>query len=180
MNMQEYALEIFHAFKRRDAKKLRKLDSSLIKDINLNESKKIFYLAVLSYVLSKILSKPRFFEKRFLNKLEEIEKSLKKMAECKKECSDEEFEELVKNVEDKIKNLEAEDPRFVISLLTKGRLKVAATLYAQGFSLGMAASLANVEKQEILSYAGQTMMFDRLKEEKSVHERLKIVKSLIK
>jgi hypothetical protein len=56
---------------------------------------------------------------------------------------------------------------------------MAATFYAQGMSLGVSSDMTGVEKQEILDYAGQTMMFDRMKEEKTIKERMKIAHQLI-
>ena len=56
---------------------------------------------------------------------------------------------------------------------------MAATFYAQGMSLGVASEMTGMEKQEILDYAGQTMMFDRLKDEKTIKERMRIARQLI-
>ena len=63
--------------------------------------------------------------------------------------------------------------------MSKGRLKVAATMYAQGVSLGLASEMTGIEKQEIMDYAGKTMMFDRVKDEKTVLERIKNARNLI-
>lgn len=179
MKPHEYMNEIFAAFKKRDSKKLRKLDESILREASLAYSKKLYYLAVVSYVLSKALSKPRFMERKYAPRVDAIEKCLETISLCKEDdCTEEKFLAHFAELEKSIKNLEAEDPRFVVDLLTKGRLKVAATLYAQGISLGMAAEITGIEKQEILSYAGHTMMFDRLKEEKSVTERLKALRAI--
>lgn len=178
MKPHEYMKEIFAAFKKKDAKKLRKLNDTMLREASLAYSKKLFHLAVVSYVLSKILSKPRFMEPGFRARISDIEKALGEMSLCGEECTDEEFRPRFAKLEAAIKNLEAGDPRFVIDLLSKGKLKVAATLYAQGISLGMSSEISGVEKQEILSYAGHTMMFDRLKEEKTAGDRLKALKRI--
>lgn len=178
MKPKEYMREIIHWFKKRDAKNLRKLNDAIVREASLAYSKKSFYLAVIAYVLSKILGKPRYLERAYAKRISEIEKNLSELSQCPEDCTDAEFQERFKGFEKAIKNLEAEDPRFVIDLLSKGRLKVAATMYAQGISLGMAAEMTGVEKQEILSYAGHTMMFDRVKEEKRAPERLKALKDL--
>ena len=82
-------------------------------------------------------------------------------------------------LEKAVASLEQRDPRFVVDLVTKGKLKMAATLYAQGMSLGVASEMTGMEKQEILDYAGETMMFDRLKDEKPIAERMKFARKLI-
>ncbi len=180
MKPHEYMNEIYSAFRKRDAKKLRKLDESMMREASLAYSKKLFYMAVISYVLSKILSKPRFLEPHYKDRIDAIEKSLETISLCKDEdCPEDKFVAHFQDLEKRIKNIEAEDARFVIDLLSKGKLKVAATLYAQGMSLGTAAEITSVEKHEILSYAGHTMMFDRMKEEMTVQARLKALKALV-
>ena len=75
---------------------------------------------------------------------------------------------------------EASDRRFITDMLSKAKLKVASTLYAQGFSLGNASEITGVEKREIQSYAGGTMMFDRVKPEKTMVQRLKILMKIFR
>lgn len=179
MNYSEYLNKIYISFKNRDGKTLRNLNDAVLRESLLISSKKIYLIAVLSYVLSKILNKPRFLESKCNESMRDIESALEKLVQYKKECTEEEFEAQFGTVEKTIKKLEAGDPHFVIDMLSKGRLKVAANLYAQGISLGRAAEITGIEKQEILSYAGHTLMFDRVKEEKSVNERLKTLKRFV-
>jgi hypothetical protein len=172
MKPAEYMIEIATAFKKRDPKKLRKLNDSLLREASLGYSMKSYNLAIIAYVLSKILGKPRFGEKRYFEHIARVQACLDELGKCDDACTDEEAVQRIKILEAAIKSLESEDPRFVIGLFEKGRLKVAATLYAQGVSLGTASEITGVEKQEILSYAGHTMMFDRIKEEKGVKDRM--------
>ena len=178
MQPHEYMQEIFSSFKKRDSKKLRKLNESILREASLIYSKKLYHMATIAYVLSKIMAKPRFTERPYSEAITRIENALAILVTCREECTDDEFRGHFAMLEEAIKSLDAEDPRFVIGLLTKGKLKVAATLYAQGMSLGMASEITGIEKQEILSYAGHTMMFDRIKEEKKVKDRLKALQEL--
>lgn len=180
MKVKEYVKKILAAFKARDVRTLRKLDDIILREASLIYSKKLYYLAVVSYVLSKILSKSRFIGPAFKAKIKAIEKCLDDISLCEEECTDEEFYKHFAALEETIKNLEVEDPRFIIGLFSKGQLKAAATLYAQGISLGMASEITGVEKQQILSYAGHTMMFDRVKEETKVKDRLKALRDLVR
>lgn len=178
MDLKEYGNEIYTAFKKLDGKKLRKLDYMLLSDASLLYSKRLYYFAVIAYVLSKILNKPRFLESKFSDRITAIDKVLKECLCSTLQSNDEEFERHFEKFVNAIKNLEAGDQRFIIDLISKGKLKVAATLYAQGISLGTASEITGIEKHEILSYAGHTMMFDRVREEKDVRERLKTLKRL--
>jgi hypothetical protein len=94
-------------------------------------------------------------------------------------AAEEEMLAIFSELEKAIARLERRDPRFVVDLVTKGRLKMAATFYAQGMSLGIAAEMTGLEKQEILDYAGETMMFDRLRTEKGIAERMKAARKLL-
>jgi len=62
--------------------------------------------------------------------------------------------------------------------LQKGKLKIASVLYAQGISLGNASELTGSDKREVLLYAGQTMMFDRLKEKRGIEDRMKELRKI--
>jgi hypothetical protein len=78
----------------------------------------------------------------------------------------------------RIENAEGEDPRFVKGLLLKSKIKAASTFYAQGLSLGRAAEMTGLDKREILSYAGQTMMNERIPSTMPVSARLKTLRAL--
>jgi hypothetical protein len=77
-----------------------------------------------------------------------------------------------------IEKMDASDKRFVKGMLQKGKLKIASTLYAQGISLGNASEITGTDKREVLSYAGQSMMFDRMQEKKSMESRMKELREI--
>lgn len=174
------ATELLVAFKKRNQKKLRKLNDNLLKQTVINFTKPLYEFAVVSYVLSKVVSKPRFLRTENEDRMLEIEYRLEKVVESIDGSYPE--KEILKRsqvVAEAIKQLEQEDQRFLIDLMSKGRLKVAAIMYAQGISLGVASEMTGTEKHEILDYAGKTMMFDRVKDEKTILDRLKIVRKVI-
>ncbi len=178
-SLKEIGLSIYEAFKRRDQRKLRKLNDKILRNAVLKFSYKLYDMAVFSYVLSKIISKPRYASKEMEKFMEPLELDLKQMAKSADECSEEEWKIQSKLFENDIEHLEGEDPRFIISLMQKGKLKVAVTLYAQGISLGLASERTGMNKQDILDYAGKTMMFDRLKEEKGILERVRVLRKMV-
>jgi hypothetical protein len=151
----------------------------MIRETTLQFDKIHFNLSVYSYVLSKIVSKPRYLRDECESCLKGIEQAMERLVRMADSVSEDELERVFSNLDKAISCLEEKDPRFVITMITKGRLKMAATFYAQGLSLGVASELTGLEKQEILDYAGETMMFDRLKEEKSVQERMKTARKLL-
>jgi len=161
---RELIARMVRAFKRRNAKELRRVNDRFVALLMERRDKELVRYAILSYVLSKVASKPRYFRDR--EKIRELEKRLERLAQ-------EPSEEALAEVERAILELEEKDPRFLFDLFTKARVKLAAVLYAKGMSLGMASRLTGIPKAEILSYAGKTMMFDRLKSEVPVKERVK-------
>ncbi|MEW6721878.1 MAG: hypothetical protein AB1324_01305 [Candidatus Micrarchaeota archaeon] len=170
---------ILSSFRKKNQRRLRKLNDEVLRLAVLDFSPASFNLAVYSYILSKVVSKPRYLRDEYKSCMQNIEQALGGLASRMDNASEEELEELFTALEHSIACLEERDPRFVVDLITKGKLKMAATMYAQGISLGIAAETTGLDKQEILDYAGETMMFDRLKDEVGVHERMKAARKLL-
>ena len=176
--MREFSQMILSAFRKRNQRALRKLNDEVLSAAATELSKPLFDLAVLSYALSKIVSKPRFLEREYEGRLRAIEGALADLVYISND-EDERISKSIQSAEKSITSLEKEDPRFIINMMTKAKLKMAATLYAQGMSLGVACEFSGQEKQEVLDYAGATMMFDRVKDEKDIKERMKLARKLI-
>jgi len=177
--LKELAFEILDAFKSRNQKRLRKLNDEILKEVTLDFSNTKYELAVFSYVLSKIVSKPRFLSRERVPSIRKIEDDIRDMAHVIGEVEEQIILDKFRKIEESISHLEQFDARFVRDLMSKGRLKAAATMYAQGISLGLASELTKIPKQDILDYAGRTMMFDRLKEEMPVKQRLKAARRIL-
>jgi hypothetical protein len=170
---------VLAAFRKRNQRRLRKLNDDILTGAATNFTPVYFNMAIFSYVLSKIVSKPRFLGREYETALHDIEHALERTAEAIESVPQEEILLTFSVLEKAIASLEQRDQRFVVDLVTKGKLKMAATFYAQGMSLGVASEMTGMEKQEILDYAGETMMFERLKEEKPISERMKFARKLI-
>lgn len=173
MNVREIFDEMARAFRRKNSRHMRKLNDRIMIETAIEFSKEMYELAVVSYVLGKILSKPRFHSPKYRQSINAIQNTLELARKAKDPLK------LVPTLEREISRLESEDPRFVIDLFTKGRLKMAAIFYAQGFSLGRASEITGIPKSEILSYAGKTMMFERIKTEVSVEKRLSVAREAL-
>lgn len=171
--------EIASAFKKRDQRKLRKINDKILKGAVLDFNKQVYDLAVLSYVLSKLVSKPRYMRRELEDKMTAIDKAILENVKKVSKMDESGWVSAFQGIEDRIKDLDSEDPRFIRDMMDKGRLKVAATLYAQGLSLGLASEMTGMNKQDIQEYAGKTMMFDRVKEEQSIQERMKNARKLL-
>ncbi|MEW6035968.1 MAG: hypothetical protein AB1529_05115 [Candidatus Micrarchaeota archaeon] len=173
------ASKVLSAFHKRNQRNLRKLNDEILKGTAMECDTVCFDMAVFSYVLSKIVSKPRFLRPEYKSGLDGIERALSRLVERLDSAEESELLSLFQELERAIAHLEEKDPRFVVDLVTKGKLKMAATFYAQGMSLGVAAEMTGLEKQEILDYAGETMMFDRFKNERSISERMRMARKVL-
>jgi uncharacterized protein YaaW (UPF0174 family) len=173
LDKKELFKEVRVAFRNNDFRKLKKLYDELLNEIMLNPDELLIRFCIYLYTLSKITTKLRYQKEQAIKKLEIISELLLEV----------EKNGLSKNVldrmEDAIKNIEIEDKRFVIDMIMKARVKTAAILYAKGLSLSKASSLTGIIKEEILSYAGKTMMFERVKEEVDVKKRLETAKEIL-
>ncbi|OIO21919.1 hypothetical protein COV61_01495 [Candidatus Micrarchaeota archaeon CG11_big_fil_rev_8_21_14_0_20_47_5] len=165
--------EIYREFSKGDARALRKINDKCIECLGMTPEKNMLSLAVISYVLSKILSKPRYFERR-ANKeyLGRMKEQMQKCAAVSKGDDEEKMGYCIEGMLKTVDKISGSDRRFFLGLQQKALLKIAATLYAQGFSLGRASEITGVEEREILKYAGGTMMFDRFKGKKTLLDRL--------
>ncbi len=178
-SFKHLVFSLLQQFKKRNEKQLRRLKDSFLNEATLKTSKLYFEIAVIAYVLSKISSKPRLIGREYQSELLRIEKSLTEFASGVGKYDDATLLRLLKNVEEDVNALERIDQRFFRDLVSKGRIKLAATMYAQGVSLGVASEISGIEKQEIQEYAGNTMMFDRMKEEVSIGERIKKARKML-
>jgi hypothetical protein len=173
--------EIFQAFRRGDIKALRKLSNSCAESMATEDEEGMFSLSMISYVLGKIIEKPRYlsFEKRdeFYSF---VENKLSSASEYAKEGDK---EGLIASCGELVKYLGEYDERhshYVRGLFDKAKLKIAARLYAQGFSLSYVVSITGANTNEVLKYIGQTLMFDRVGRTKSVEERLYNARKIFK
>ncbi len=169
MAMDKRVVErLYKAFSTKKYRVLRKLYSDLVNQLVTDFSDETLEFAILAYALGKILLKQHYVHDEYEKYREDIVNTLKGLAEGTFT-----FKESIAALRQILKGIESLDPRYVFDVVTKAKIKIAATLYAKGISLGRVAEMTGIPKAEILSYAGKTMMFDRVKEEMPVKKRFK-------
>jgi len=174
MPLKELTHEVMDAFSKKNQKKMRKTNDKILAELMISFTKEMFNLAVISYVLSKVLAKPRFYGRAYKEMMDRI---LQVLGHMERSAGDpEKYNIAAGNLEETIGQMESEDQRFVKSLVEKGKLKTAAILYAQGMSLSLAAEVTGMSKQDIMDYSGKTMMADRVTEAVDISDRVKKAK----
>jgi hypothetical protein len=179
LTLLEASRLILDAFRSKKQRKMRKATGKILKSAALEFSDDIYLLAVYSYVLSKILSKPRFMGRLYYEKRKEIESVLSKLVSSLQKNDRKGFSSSLEKLEQATRDVETQDARYIKNMMEKGRLKTAATLYAQGISLSRVAKMTGVEKQEIMDYAGKTMMFERMEDESDLQKRIKKARHML-
>ena len=177
--LRHFVKDILSGFGGRNQKKLRKLMDIILKETVIHFTKPTYELGVLSYILSKILSKPRFMKNENSAILKEIEYGLRDLSRNIDNFPEQQVLKMCEHLSNTILELEERDSRYLNSIVLKARLKSAATLYAQGVSLGVASDVTGIDKQDIQNYAGKTRMFDRVVGGMPITERMKLARKMI-
>ncbi|MFH1470887.1 MAG: hypothetical protein ABIF01_04015, partial [Candidatus Micrarchaeota archaeon] len=130
-------------------------------------------LSIISYVLGKIIEKPRYFKDSRGEDLGFfVQKKLLECLEYAKHGRKEDFSRASHELLTHLGEFDERNRHYVRGLIDKAKLKIAARLYAQGFSLSYVVSITGADTREVLKYIGQTLMFDRVGKTKEVKERL--------
>jgi len=179
LSLSEMAVLLRLALQNRDVRAMRKINDRCIKETAMRFSRPAYNFALISYVLGKMLSKPRYISQKKVS--ESFSAICHLFLSCEKAAHFMDGSQLLSQQERilfAIERIDEQDQRFAKSIITKGRLKMASTLYAQGISLGSAVQMSGTDKRELLSYAGQTMMFDRIIEKKSMQQRMREIREI--
>ena len=175
----EATTEIFEAFNRKEIRELRKISNRCANSLALTDERGMLGLSVIAYALAKMLEKPRYWEgDKWIEFSSNTQKKLRECSVYAKEGRTEEFNSCVSGLEGGMLEAEAMDKRYIRDILYKARVKIASTLYAQGFSLGSAAEMTGASERDVAGYAGKTMIFDRAGRTQGIGERLKGLRRL--
>ena len=159
--------------------RLRSIAEECVQEFGISKDNNIFYASLIAYSLSKIIQKPRY--KKIIPELSsKINKKLDNAIAQAKAEKTAALRGTLGSIMIEIASMEKVDERFVSNVIEKGRLKIAAVLYAQGLSLDTAVSLTGARRNEVLEYTGGTLMADRFGKTLSAKERLTYARKLLK
>lgn len=172
MDDLKYLCGMNEAYRKRKIVDLKDISERITNELMQEFSQDGVELAIISYLLYKLLTKRRFGEEG----KDEVGDRLSEI--CKKGSSQDVLEG-IRELNGLALEMEATDKRYVIDLLTKAKIKIAAKLYAKGVSLGVVSKALGIPQQEVMAYAGKTMMFDRVKGEVTAAERIKTARDAL-
>ncbi len=157
-------------FAKRELHKLKE-DAALSSRLALEErgDEEMLHLAILSYALAQMVEKGHFINSS--EWMQFSEKIVSQLALLKDENKLQAILSLIWDFSEK-------HGRFVTNVVEKAKLKVGTQLYAHGASLGLAANLAHIDKNELLSYISATHLNEKYVTMPVSQRLLKIFKKL--
>jgi len=167
------------ALEDRDIAALRKISNSAIDSTAMENGEESFLTALVSYMLSKLITKTHYWGiKEKAKFIGAVLKKLDKCVESLEQGDSKPYLNTMQQVIEEMRALELADPRYVQNFEMKARTKLASRLYAQGFSLSLAAALTGAHKRDLMQFSGRTLIADHTEKTKSMEERLSHVRRL--
>jgi len=165
--MRKYLDELLRCIEKGDISGLRDLSNRAIEEALITESRELINLSLLSYALSKILTKAHF--KEYWPRIRE------KLVPALKE--EKPYSEILENLLNEITLFDREFGNYAIDIVEKARLKQASRAYALGMSIRRAAEITGCDFHELQDYIGKTKIHERpFSQTRNIRERYKYVK----
>lgn len=165
--MRKYLDELLKLIETENISGLRSLSNKALEEALITENKELINLSLLSYALSKILTKVHFKEHWPIIK-EQLISALKQ---------EKPYSSVLGNLLDEISLFDKEFGNYAIDIVEKARLKQASRAYALGMSIGRAAEITECDPQELQDYVGKTKIHERpFSQTRNIRERYRYVK----
>jgi hypothetical protein len=177
-NLIDLIINLQKAFISKNPKELRDITDTSTSKLAIEREKIYFSISLLSYILYKMIQKPRYSSATKFFGICVAE--LRNATDAAKQDRIKDSQTSIDKILTEVGKVEQVDRRFIHDVIEKGRTKIAALLYAQGLSLDSASALTGASSIEVLRYSGGTMMADRFGKTISSQERLKYARRILK
>ncbi len=175
----EKTKEIKSAFEKHRINSLKKIQYECIEHLAVEFNNNVFNLAIICYMLSKMISKPRYWKTRGITGyIKKINFSLDKIISNyeKEEKISKTFQEIMNTIH----TLDIHDKKHIYNLIEGAKLKIGSSLYAKGMTLGVASDLSGADRIEIMQYVGKTTIHEKVKEPIEIKKRMEIVRNIFR
>ncbi|MEM3609680.1 MAG: hypothetical protein QXO21_05355 [Candidatus Anstonellales archaeon] len=176
MRLRDLLRQIANCYLSQDIKGLKQIVAVSTYNLGTKRDKSYLLLGILSYALGKVLQKESFFNTKdgyFYNTIKDYLIMTKHMSH------ENEIIKVCEKILALIIEFENIDKKYAKSIIQKAKLKIGSTLYAQGFSLATASELSEENQDDLMTYIGNTLFADRLKESLDLKERLNRISELV-
>lgn len=168
-------------FEKNKAMDLREHANELIKKAAIENNKSLALIAVVSYVLHKLLTKEHIIKyKKWNNNKRSLINAIERALKALEKDNLKEFNSSMKSFSKQLKKIDSYFSRFVQGLMEKSRVKYASDAYFYGLSLSSASELTGADKKKLQEFIGATKVHEKEKPKKGIGERLKDLKKGIK
>ncbi len=165
--MRRYLSELLEFVEKENISGLRELSNRALEEALIAESKELINLSLLSYALSKMLTKIHFKE-HWPRIKEQLISALRE---------ERPYSTILEELLNDISLFDKEFGNYVINIVEKARLKQASRAYALGMSIGRAAEITGCDPQELQDYIGKTKIHERpFSQTRSIRERYRYIK----
>ena len=172
---QEKIRQLREFLHKRNGQSLKIFTDECAEFIMIMKDDRFVILSTIAYSFSKFYEKPYIGASVELAELSQlIDADLARAEQSAEGKDDAGVGVALADAENKVKDLSAKLGRYIINITFKARLKTAANVYAHGSSLGSAAVLCGVDKDELGNYIGHTTIHEKYKT-MDVHERMNLV-----
>ncbi len=171
--------EIKDAFSKNRGHGLKRLSNELIQSAVVDYDETMAELAIVAYSLNKLNSKEHIVNsEKWADAKKAIIESMDEMANAVEADNAKKFSEILKEISHKVTEIDEELGNYVQNVYDKARVKMASNAYSLGLSLSQAAELTKANKKNLQSYIGHTLIHDRIKEKRSIGDRVDKLKRI--
>ena len=165
--------DIRKAFEQSDDVMLRRLAIDFAKRAAIEHNKGLAQAAVISYALSKLLTKSHIVQSPLWPRYRHAIISAIKDAELGRES------DVLERIERTVWRIDESDGHFVKNLIEKARAKMAAEAYATGISLRLAGRLFEADLHDLSDYVGKMRVHDEVPTRIGIRERVEALRRLV-
>ncbi len=167
-------------FKKGEALKLREHANSLVKRAASENSKSTAKIAVVSYVLHKLLTKEHIVRhKKWKGNKASLSNAIASAMKALEADDLEKFGSSMDSFSKQLKKIDFYFSRFVQSLMEKSRVKYASDAYYYGLSMSSAAALTGADKKRLQEFIGATKLHEKEKPKRGIRQRLSSLKKAL-
>jgi hypothetical protein len=178
-NLKETLVKVVQYVRKKDAEQLHSLEKKIIEDAIVNNDQDFAELAVVTYCFRKMFFKQHIFTTNvWKDTQDEILYDLNNLTKYEFDLN--KYRDTIKNAQSKIEYVDKQLGHFVENIVQSARTKLASTAYAYGLSSEQACSLFSTNREQLMSFVGNTKMPDEDKPFKTIKERVHLLKVMSK
>jgi hypothetical protein len=166
----KYINELIQSIENKDVSNLKSTSKKLVELSIKYESKILAQLAILSYCLFKILTKPHLNQNPKWPRLRSYILSVLK---------NKQFEN-ISDILVEVYKLDVDFGYFIRNIVDKAKLKLASEAYALGMSLSASANYFDVNLFDLTQYIGEIKIHDEDRTPFGIYERLVILEKRLR